>query len=77
MSAGRPFRRRSTTKIDASSPVKDHGLFFVGIDVIGGKLTEINVTSPTGVQEINTLDQTKLESLIIDRVEALAAARNR
>jgi glutathione synthase len=54
--------------------LKDQGLFFVGIDVIGGKLTEINVTSPTGVQEINTLDQTKLEVLIIDRVEALAAA---
>jgi len=55
--------------------LKDHGLFFVGIDVIGGKLTEINVTSPTGVQEINALDQTKLEALIIDRVEALVAAR--
>jgi len=57
--------------------LKDHGLFFVGIDVIGGKLTEINVTSPTGVQEINALDQTKLEALILDRVEALAAARYR
>ena len=54
--------------------LKDHGLVFVGIDVIGGKLTEINVTSPTGVQEINALDQTKLEALIIARVEALAAA---
>ncbi len=55
--------------------LKDHGLFFVGIDVIGGKLTEINVTSPTGVQEINALDGVKLEALILDRVEALAAAR--
>jgi glutathione synthase len=55
--------------------LKDKGLFFVGIDVIGGKLTEINVTSPTGVQEINTLDQTRLEALILDRVEALVAAR--
>lgn len=55
--------------------LKDHGLFFVGIDVIGGLLTEINVTSPTGVQEINTLDQVKLEVLILDRVEALVAAR--
>jgi glutathione synthase len=54
--------------------LKDQGLFFVGIDVIGGKLTEINVTSPTGIQEINALDETKLEALIIDRVEALAAA---
>ncbi len=55
--------------------LKDHGLFFVGIDIIGGKLTEINVTSPTGVQEINALEETKLEALILDRVEALAAAR--
>ncbi len=55
--------------------LKDHGLFLVGIDVIGGKLTEINVTSPTGVQEINVLDDTKLEVLIIDRAEALVAGR--
>jgi len=55
--------------------LKDHGLFLVGIDVIGGKLTEINVTSPTGVQEINTLDGVRLESLIIDRIEALVAGR--
>jgi glutathione synthase len=50
------------------------GLFFVGIDVIGGTLTEVNVTSPTGVQEINALDGTRLEAVILDRVEALAAA---
>jgi len=55
--------------------LKDHGLFFVGIDVIGGKLTEINVTSPTGVQEINALDDVKLEAVMLDRVEALVAAR--
>ena len=57
--------------------LKDHGLFFVGIDVIGGKLTEINVTSPTGVQEINALDQTNLEALVIDRVESLVAERSK
>lgn len=55
--------------------LKEHGLFFVGIDVIGGRLTEINVTSPTGVQEIDALDDTKLEALVLDRVEALVAAR--
>jgi glutathione synthase len=32
------------------------GQFFVGLDVIGGRLTEINVTSPTGMQEINRLE---------------------
>lgn len=36
--------------------VRKLGQFFVGIDVIGGKLTEINVTSPTGMQEINRLE---------------------
>ena len=32
------------------------GLWFVGLDVIGGQLTEVNVTSPTGVQEIDRLE---------------------
>jgi glutathione synthase len=47
------------------------GLFFVGIDVIGGRLTEVNVTSPTGVQEVNALEDTQLETRILDAVEAL------
>ncbi len=55
--------------------LKDQGLFFVGIDVIGGKLTEINVTSPTGMQEIDRLDDTRLEAIVLDRVEALVRAR--
>ena len=46
------------------------GLFFVGVDVIGGLLTEVNVTSPTGVQEVNTLEGRRLEVDIIDAVEA-------
>ena len=41
-----------------------HGLFFVGIDVIDGKLTEINVTSPTGIQQINKLNKVKIESIL-------------
>jgi glutathione synthase len=49
------------------------GLFFVGIDVIGGFLTEVNVTSPTGVQEINRLDRVRLEAQILDAIEALVA----
>ena len=36
--------------------LRERGLIFVGIDVIGDYLTEINVTSPTGLQEINRLD---------------------
>ena len=58
-SRGRPASTRPTA---GSSPrvapaLRRDGLFFVGIDVIGGFLTEVNVTSPTGVQEINALDE--------------------
>lgn len=50
--------------------LKKRGLLFVGIDVIDGHLTEVNVTSPTGLQEANRFDGVKLEALIIDAVEA-------
>ncbi len=50
--------------------LKARGLIFVGIDVIGGYLTEINVTSPTGLQEINRFDDVKLEAQIWDAIEA-------
>ena len=73
-----PLTEADRAIIDRVGPVlRERGLFFVGIDVIGGLLTEINVTSPTGVQEINRLDQTKLEALFMDRVEALAVAAPR
>ena len=42
---------------------------FVGIDVIGDYLTEINVTSPTGLQEIDRLDGVCLEARIWDAIE--------
>jgi len=57
--------------------LQDRGLVFVGIDVIGDYLTEINVTSPTGIQEINRFDGVKLESQIWDAVEARVHARHR
>jgi glutathione synthase len=50
--------------------LKKQGLIFVGIDVIGDYLTEINVTSPTGLQEVNRFDGTRLESDIWDAIEA-------
>jgi glutathione synthase len=50
------------------------GLLFVGIDVIGQYLTEINVTSPTGIQEVNRLDEltgsARLEAQLWDAIEA-------
>jgi glutathione synthase len=45
------------------------GLAFVGLDVIGGWLTEVNVTSPTGVQEIDRLEGVQLERRIVDWLE--------
>ncbi len=55
-----------------SPSLKKLGLYFVGLDVIGDYLTEVNVTSPTGVQEINALDKVQLESQIIDFIEEKA-----
>lgn len=51
------------------------GLFFVGIDVIGGCLTEVNVTSPTGIQEINALEGVRLEHQVIEAVERAVQIR--
>ena len=50
--------------------LKARGLIFVGIDVIGGYLTEINVTSPTGLQELARFDGVHLERAIWDAIEA-------
>jgi glutathione synthase len=46
------------------------GMIFVGIDVIGNWLTEINVTSPTGLQQINRFDGVCLEAQLWDSIEA-------
>jgi glutathione synthase len=49
--------------------LRAQGMIFVGIDVIGDWLTEINVTSPTGIQEIARFDGVHLEQAIWDRIE--------
>ncbi len=51
------------------------GMILVGIDVIGDWLTEINVTSPTGIQEINRFDGSRLESRVWDAIEKRCADR--
>ena len=50
--------------------LKARGMIFVGIDVIGGLMTEINVTNPTGIQEIDRYDGSNLSGLIWDAIEA-------
>jgi glutathione synthase len=47
----------------------ERGLIFVGIDVIGDYLTEINVTSPTGIQEIGRFDNIDIPAMIWDAIE--------
>ena len=49
--------------------LSNKGLIFVGIDVIGEFMTEINVTSPTGIQEINLFDSVALEAQIWNAIE--------
>jgi glutathione synthase len=56
--------------------LREQGLVFVGIDVIGDWMTEINVTSPTGIQEIARLDGVDLAPKIWDAIEARFAARS-
>jgi len=72
---GKPVQSKLTTReheiCEAIGPaLKERGLIFVGIDVIGDYMTEINVTSPTGLQEINRFDGSKLEADIWDAIEA-------
>jgi glutathione synthase len=70
--------KRDLEICEALGPVlKLQGLVFVGIDVIGGWLTEINVTSPTGLQEIDRFDGVSLEAKIWDAIEGRHQARHR
>ncbi|HLO75242.1 MAG TPA: glutathione synthase [Magnetospirillum sp.] len=60
---------------DAIGPtLRERGLIFVGIDVIGNYLTEINVTSPTGIQEIDRFDDVCVEAQIWDAIELRRAS---
>jgi len=54
--------------------LRERGLLFVGIDVIGGLLTEINVTSPTGIRAIKNLGGPDVAKLIWDKIEKKRAA---
>ncbi len=60
--------------IEAMAPrLREDGLWFVGIDVIGGKLTEVNVTSPTGIQQMTRLDGVDYPARVIDGLERRVA----
>ena len=53
---------------ELSQHFKDEGLFFVGIDVINGMLSEINVTSPTGLREIENLSNKNVSEEVIEKL---------
>jgi glutathione synthase len=57
--------------------LRQEGLYFVGLDIIGEYLTEVNVTSPTGVQEIDALNNVRLEANVIDFAERQVEERRR
>ena len=72
---GRPEKVNLTTRdleiCAAIGPLlREKGQVFVGIDVIGDYLTEINVTSPTGLQELQRFDGTNVAGLLWDAIEA-------
>jgi glutathione synthase len=74
---GRAYRHEVTQKEkEICRVIKERlitdGLFFVGIDVIGDKLVEVNCVSPGGIPRINRLSNVKLESKVIDFVEQKA-----
>ena len=54
---------------EISVSLKEKGLYFVGIDVIGNYITEINVTSPTGIREIRKLNSIAIEEMFWDFIE--------
>jgi glutathione synthase len=53
--------------------LRQDGLHFVGLDVIGGKLTEVNVTSPTGIQQMTRLDGQNYSDQVVVWIEARVA----
>lgn len=77
---GRPEKVGLTARdkeiCDRIGPVlREKGQIFVGIDVIGDYLTEINVTSPTGIQELERFDGINVAAMIWDAIEARATSQ--
>ncbi len=54
--------------LELSQHLQEEGLFFVGIDVINGMLSEINVTSPTGLREIEKLSNKNISEEVIEKL---------
>lgn len=83
LSVGATLRKSSVTPWDEklvaemAPALRKYGLYFVGVDVIGKFLTEVNVTSPAGIPEINSLNNVRLEKEVADFIERKSADRIR
>ncbi len=80
MSAARPSRLTLTPRereicARLGPELKKRGLIFVGIDVIGDYLTEINVTSPTGIRQVQQFGGKDIAAMIWDVIEKKVAKR--
>lgn len=62
---------------DVAPVLKKKGLIFVGLDIIGDRLTEINVTSPTCVREIEAAFPVSITGMLMDAIEKRLAAQQR
>jgi glutathione synthase len=72
---GRPLDERDRWLAGRIGPaLRDRGMLFVGLDVIGGFVTEINVTSPTGVRELGRQFGTDVADLLMDAIARRVAA---
>jgi glutathione synthase len=75
---GRPLDERDRWLAGQIGPaLAQQGMLFVGLDVIGGFVTEINVTSPTGIRELDKQFGIHIGALLMDAIERRLAARPR
>lgn len=81
VSAGGHVEKHTLTKAErklcktVGEKLVQDGLYFVGLDLIGGKLIEVNVLSPGGISYINKLHKTRLQTKVIDYVEDVVKYR--
>jgi glutathione synthase len=74
---GRQLTDRDRWLVSEIGPaLRQRGMLFVGLDVIGGYVTEINVTSPTGVRELDKQFKTEIAGLLMDAIERRLAVRS-
>ncbi len=67
---GVPLSDKDREIVDTVGPrLREHGILFAGIDVIGDFLTEVNVTSPTCIRELDQIYGLNISAILLDRIE--------